>query len=86
MYEIDFEQPSTIDAAVQALKRSGGRPLAGGQTLVAAMKTRLSQPGTLVDLGGIPELRGIRNKGSSIVIGQRVIFFFRRGNKAELPR
>ena len=69
MYEIDYERPSTVDAAVQLLKRTGGRPLAGGQTLVAAMKTRLSQPGTLVDLAGIPELRGIRNKGSSIVIG-----------------
>ena len=69
MYEIDYERPSTLEAAVQSLQRTGGRPLAGGQTLVAAMKTRLSAPGFLVDLGGIPELRGIRSTGSSIVIG-----------------
>lgn len=69
MYEIDYERPLTVEAAVQALKRTAGRPLAGGQTLVAAMKTRLSQPGFLVDLGGIAELRGIRRTGSSIVIG-----------------
>jgi len=69
MYAVEFESPSTLDAAVQSLKRTGGRPLAGGQTLVAAMKTRLSSPGTLVHLGGIAELRGVRVKGSSIVIG-----------------
>ena len=69
MYEIDYQRPSTLDEAVQLLKRTGGRPLAGGQTLVNAMKTRLAQPGTLVDLGGIAELRGIRTQGKSIVIG-----------------
>ena len=69
MYEIDYERPSTLDQAVQALKRSGGRPLAGGQTLINAMKTRLAQPGTLVDIGGIAELRGIRRTDKSIVIG-----------------
>jgi len=69
MYEIDFEYPTTLAEAVQTLKRTGGRPISGGQTLVAAMKTRLSQPGTLVNLGGIAELRGIRATGSSLVIG-----------------
>lgn len=69
MYEIAYDRPTTIKAAVQLLERTGGRPLAGGQTLVAAMKTRLAQPGTLVDLGGIAELRGIRREGNSIVIG-----------------
>lgn len=69
MYQIDYERPTTVNAAVQLLKSSGGRPLAGGQTLVAAMKTRLAQPGSLVDLGGIAELRGIRNQGKSIFIG-----------------
>ncbi len=69
MYEIDFEEPTTVEAAVQALQRSGGRPLAGGQTLVAAMKTRLAQPGTLVGLGGIAALRGIRCSAASVTIG-----------------
>lgn len=69
MYEIAYERPTTIKAAVQLLEQSGGRPLAGGQTLVAAMKTRLAQPGTLVDIGGIAELRGIRRDGNSIFIG-----------------
>ncbi|MDM0022212.1 FAD binding domain-containing protein [Variovorax saccharolyticus] len=69
MYETDYEHPLTLAEAVQALKRTGGRPLAGGQTLVAAMKTRLSQPGTLVDIAGVPGLRGVRITGTSILIG-----------------
>lgn len=69
MYEIDYARPETLDAAVRLLKQTGGRPLAGGQTLVNAMKTRLAQPGTLVDLGGISGLRGIRRTGKSLVIG-----------------
>lgn len=69
MYDIEFEEPTTVEQAVQAIRRTGGRPLAGGQTLVAAMKTRLAQPGTLVGLSGIPELRGIRRTAASITIG-----------------
>lgn len=69
MYDIVFEEPTTVEQAVLAIRRTGGRPLAGGQTLVAAMKTRLSQPGTLIGLGHIPELRGIRRTSMSITIG-----------------
>ena len=39
-------------------RKTGGKALAGGQSLVAAMKLRLAQPGTLVDLSGIAELQG----------------------------
>jgi carbon-monoxide dehydrogenase medium subunit len=51
------------------LASTGGRALAGGQSLVAAMKLRLSQPGTLVDLSLIPELKGIRRDGDRLAIG-----------------
>ena len=43
--------------------------LAGGQTLLASMKLRLANPETLVDLGGIAELVGIRREGNAVVIG-----------------
>ena len=69
MYAIDYQQPETLADAVSLLASTGGRPLAGGQSLVAAMKLRLSQPGTLVDLAGIAELRGIRMDGERLVIG-----------------
>jgi aerobic carbon-monoxide dehydrogenase medium subunit len=69
MYAIDFQQPKTLADAASALASTGGRPLAGGQSLVAAMKLRLSQPGTLVDLSAIAELKGIRKDGDRLIIG-----------------
>jgi aerobic carbon-monoxide dehydrogenase medium subunit len=69
MYAIDYQQPKTLADAASMLASTGGRPLAGGQSLVAAMKLRLSQPGTLVDLAGIADLRGIRRNGERLAIG-----------------
>jgi aerobic carbon-monoxide dehydrogenase medium subunit len=69
MYAIEFQQPRTLADAASALASTGGRPLAGGQSLIAAMKLRLSQPGTLVDLNAIPDLKGIRKDGERLVIG-----------------
>lgn len=68
MYSFNYERPiSAADAA--ALASKGGKVLAGGQTLLASMKLRLSNPEQLVDLGGIKELAGIRRDGNSLVIG-----------------
>jgi len=69
MYAFEYQQPKTIADAAKVLASSGGKALAGGQSLVAAMKLRLAQPGTLVDLRGISELAGIRKDGDAIVIG-----------------
>jgi carbon-monoxide dehydrogenase medium subunit len=69
MYAIDFQQPKTLADAASALASTGGRALAGGQSLVAAMKLRLTQPGTLVDLSGLADLKGIRKDGERLVIG-----------------
>ena len=69
MYTVEFAQPKTLADATATLASTGGRPLAGGQSLVAAMKLRLSQPGTLVSLSGIPDLKGIRRDGERIAIG-----------------
>jgi carbon-monoxide dehydrogenase medium subunit len=43
--------------------------LAGGQTLIPTMKQRLASPGSIIDLGGVAELKGISRDGDSIVIG-----------------
>ena len=68
MYAFTLERPtSTADAA--KLAAAGATPLAGGQTLLASMKLRLSSPETLVDLSGIKELSGIRREGDAFVIG-----------------
>jgi carbon-monoxide dehydrogenase medium subunit len=68
MYAFDFQRPDTLASAVH-LAGAGGRPLAGGQTLLASMKLRLANPGQLVDLGDIAELAGIRREGDALVIG-----------------
>src|SRR5438094_2264833 len=69
MYTFEYQLPKTLADAAKALASTGGKPLAGGQSLVAAMKLRLAQPGTLVDLRGISELAGIRKEGDALVIG-----------------
>ncbi len=69
MYAFELTRVKTVAEAAAALAKSGGKPLAGGQSLIGAMKLRLAQPGTLVDLSGIAELAGIKNEGDAIVIG-----------------
>ena len=68
MYAFTFDKPSTLADASKAAA-GGAKPLAGGQTLLASMKLRLSEPGSLVDLGGIKELAGIQREGNALVIG-----------------
>ncbi|MBS0450296.1 MAG: xanthine dehydrogenase family protein subunit M [Proteobacteria bacterium] len=68
MYAFTFERPASLADAVK-LATAGGKPLAGGQTLLASMKLRLSAPEQLVDLGGIAELAGVKKDGNQIVIG-----------------
>ena len=48
---------------------SGGQALAGGQTLIAALKQRLAQPESLIDLAGVADLSGIKKEGNTLVIG-----------------
>ena len=81
MYEVAYERPRTLNDAVRLIKETGGRPLAGGQSLVAAMKLRLADHGTVIDLGGVDELRGIRQEGDQLVIGAMM----RHAEVAESP-
>jgi len=69
MYSFEIRKADSVANAAALLTQSGGKALAGGQSLVAAMKLRLAQPGTLVDLSGIAEMKGIRREGNDVVIG-----------------
>lgn len=69
MYAFELHQPKSVNEAVALLGKSEGKLLGGGQTLVATMKMRLASPVNLIDLGSIPDLRGIRREGDSFVIG-----------------
>jgi len=69
MYAFELVRAKSVADAAAALAKSGGRALAGGQSLVGAMKLRLAQPGTLVDLSGVAEMKGIKKEGDAVVIG-----------------
>lgn len=69
MYAFELHRPNSVNEAVALLANPDSRPLAGGQSLIAAMKLRLSAPASLVDLGGIAEMRGIRREGDRLIIG-----------------
>ena len=71
MYAFEYKRPANVADAKAAL---GGdaRYLAGGQSLIQAMKLRLSSSETLVDLSGIKDLQTIRMDGANLVIGAMV--------------
>ncbi|WP_329594693.1 xanthine dehydrogenase family protein subunit M [Streptomyces sp. NBC_01005] len=69
----DYVRPDTLDEAVRTLHDGGedAKVLAGGQSLIPILRLRLAFPELLVDLGRIPELRGVREDPAtgSLVIG-----------------
>ncbi len=65
-----YHAPHTLDEALALLAEHGdARPLAGGQSLIPAMNFRLARPAALVDLGGVAELRYVREEGGVLVVG-----------------
>jgi carbon-monoxide dehydrogenase medium subunit len=69
--QFDYVRPTTLDEAVRALSEGGDdvKVLGGGQSLLPVLRLRLAAPTLIVDLGGIAELRGIREDGDRIVVG-----------------
>ncbi len=69
MQDFDFVKPATVQDAVAALGRAGAQPLAGGMTLMPALKARLAAPAVLVSLSGIAEMRGVCMGPDGLSIG-----------------
>jgi aerobic carbon-monoxide dehydrogenase medium subunit len=68
--ELDYARPGSVDEAVKLLAgREDARALAGGQSLVNVMKTRVASPELVVDLSGIDALRGIAAQDGTLEIG-----------------
>ncbi|MER6529774.1 xanthine dehydrogenase family protein subunit M [Streptomyces sp. NPDC001508] len=67
----EYTRPHSVDEAVRALAEAGdeAKVLAGGQSLLPLLRLRLAFPELVVDIGRIPELRGVREDGDSLVIG-----------------
>jgi aerobic carbon-monoxide dehydrogenase medium subunit len=67
--ELDYACPDSVDEAVNLLSaREDARALAGGQSLVNVMKTRVASPELVVDLNRIDALRGITEDGGTLTI------------------
>jgi carbon-monoxide dehydrogenase medium subunit len=69
MQAFDYHTPSSVADAVRAARSTDARVLAGGQSLLSAMRLGLAAPSALVDLRAIAELRGIRVDSSQVTIG-----------------
>ncbi len=72
MYSANFDYHrarSLSDAQRLLAANPGAKLLAGGHSLIPLMKLRLAAPSAVVDIGRIPELRGIARGGDSIRIG-----------------
>jgi len=67
----DYQSPTTLDEALSALAAAGedAKIIAGGQSLLPVLRLRLNAPETIIDLGRIESLRGIRVEGDDLVIG-----------------
>ena len=61
----------SVEQALELLAQHGeeAKLLAGGHSLIPAMKLRLQSPRTLIDLGTVPGLRGARIDGNNLLIG-----------------
>ncbi len=67
----EYHAPRSVGEAVALLEQLGSdaKLLAGGHSLLPMMKLRFAQPAHLIDINRIPELRGIRQEGDTLVIG-----------------
>ena len=70
MNDFDYHRPATVADATRLLDAAAdGRYLAGGQSLLPAMKMGLSAPSDLVEVTRIPQLKGIRVERGTVTIG-----------------
>ncbi len=70
MYSFNYQKVKSVDDAAKVIsKNADAKLLAGGQSLIAAMKLRLSKPSDLVDISTIKELTGIKADGKAVTIG-----------------
>jgi carbon-monoxide dehydrogenase medium subunit len=70
MNDFEYHRPATVADATRLLGAAAdGRYLAGGQSLLPAMKMGLSAPSDLVEVVRIPQLKGIRLDRGALVVG-----------------
>ena len=66
-----YQRAGNVEEAISLLEEhgDGAKLIAGGHSLLPILKLRLAEPETLVDIGRIPELRGVRRTSGEIAVG-----------------
>jgi carbon-monoxide dehydrogenase medium subunit len=68
--KFDYHRATSVQEAVSLLQQhDDAKVLAGGHSLLPAMKLRLAQPAHIVDIGRIAELKGISQSGGKLRVG-----------------
>jgi aerobic carbon-monoxide dehydrogenase medium subunit len=67
--EFEYERATSLDHAIELLSRDEAKVLAGGHSLIPAMRLRLARPELLVDIGGLDDLRYVREADGGLAIG-----------------
>jgi aerobic carbon-monoxide dehydrogenase medium subunit len=67
----DYFAPHSLEEAVALLEEHGddAKILAGGQSLIPAMRFRLASPAVLVDINGLPDMEYVRSENGHLAIG-----------------
>jgi carbon-monoxide dehydrogenase medium subunit len=66
----DYHSPTTLDDALSLYEKiDGAKILAGGQSLIPAMRFRLAMPATLIDINRIRGLSYVEERGDHLAIG-----------------
>ncbi|MCB8926922.1 MAG: xanthine dehydrogenase family protein subunit M [Ardenticatenaceae bacterium] len=67
--KFDYYRADSVQSALDLIKEHDGKFLAGGHSLIPVMNLRLADPGTLIDIGRIPNIKGIDKHGNAVNIG-----------------
>src|SRR5205809_618847 len=69
--EFEYFAPTTVQEAIRLLAEHGhaAKILAGGQSLIPAMRFRLSTPETLIDINKLTDLQYVREDDGHLAIG-----------------
>jgi carbon-monoxide dehydrogenase medium subunit len=67
----DYDVAESVDHAIELLGAGGGdaKPLAGGHSLIPALKLRIARPEKLVDIGRLSDLAYVKDGGTHVAIG-----------------
>lgn len=70
MYDVTYHRAGSVAEALELLGGAeDGQILAGGQTLIPTMKSRLAAPSDLIDISGLADLVGVREDGDTVEVG-----------------